>query len=378
MVENMRKNDPTTGEVITRVFDPIDNLQDTDRTVRDESIDARMISYDAAGPQFVVNGLIVETNYQNEQDRVHISAGKVVILNWHEQTKDRYGIWKLRQAAQKYSPTRTWIIHEAVVDLETEDGYFLFAKLPRNPALNTGELIVDIENIYVKDDPDYIILMLGYINAPASPRIATMLWGNVKQRVAFLDLTDVYAPDGYTGQDGKIPAVDEVNGRLILVDPTAGTNTDETVKYDAADPTAGYLSDKIVAGTGIALTEGTGADENKLVISATGGGGGGSEVIEFGFCDAADVSSWDLDINAEYAYTIVHAWLRTDTGTLTGVNVKINATAVTGINSCTVTGTKAQFTATSANTVTAGDTVTLNITPGTPEYIGGHLLIQRS
>jgi hypothetical protein len=102
------------------------------------------------------------------------------------------------------------------------------------------------------------------------------------------------------------------------------------------------------------------------------------EVIEFGFCDAADVSSWDLDISAEYAYTILHAWLRTDTGTLTGVNVKINATPVTGINSCTVTGTKAQFMATGANIVTAGDTVTLNITPGTPEYIGGHLYVQRS
>ena len=52
------------------------------------------------------------------------------------------------------------------------------------------------------------------------------------------------------------------------------TITDELVKYDAADPTSGYLADKIIAGTNITIEEGTGADENKLVISATGGGGG--------------------------------------------------------------------------------------------------------
>jgi hypothetical protein len=44
-------------------------------------------------------------------------------------------------------------------------------------------------------------------------------------------------------------------------------NKDEKVKYDSGDPTTGYLSDKVVAGTGITLAEGTGADENKLKIT---------------------------------------------------------------------------------------------------------------
>jgi hypothetical protein len=47
----------------------------------------------------------------------------------------------------------------------------------------------------------------------------------------------------------------------------AGSATDEKVKYDASDPTAGYLADKIIAGTGISVAEGTGVDENKLVIT---------------------------------------------------------------------------------------------------------------
>jgi hypothetical protein len=53
-----------------------------------------------------------------------------------------------------------------------------------------------------------------------------------------------------------------------LVESLAGA-TDEKVKYDANDPTAGYLVDKVVAGEGIILSEGTGVDENKLVITAT-------------------------------------------------------------------------------------------------------------
>ncbi len=46
---------------------------------------------------------------------------------------------------------------------------------------------------------------------------------------------------------------------------TAGTN--DKVKYDANDPTAGYIIDKFKSGTGITLSEGTGANENKLIIT---------------------------------------------------------------------------------------------------------------
>ncbi len=46
-------------------------------------------------------------------------------------------------------------------------------------------------------------------------------------------------------------------------------STDEKLKYDAADPTAGYLADKIIPGSNISINEGTGIDENKMVLSST-------------------------------------------------------------------------------------------------------------
>lgn len=50
---------------------------------------------------------------------------------------------------------------------------------------------------------------------------------------------------------------------------TGVSSDDEKVKYDVDDPTAGYLSDKVIAGDGISVEEGTGADENKLKINNT-------------------------------------------------------------------------------------------------------------
>lgn len=82
---------------------------------------------------------------------------------------------------------------------------------------------------------------------------------------SFLDLTDV--PSAYTGQGWKVVAVKaDVSGLEFI----AATSTDEKVKYDAGDPTAWYVADKIIAGTGISVAEGIWANENKLVITNEG------------------------------------------------------------------------------------------------------------
>lgn len=48
---------------------------------------------------------------------------------------------------------------------------------------------------------------------------------------------------------------------------TFNNKGDEKVKYDSNDSSSGYLSDKVVAGTGISLSEGTGGDADKLKIT---------------------------------------------------------------------------------------------------------------
>ncbi|CBA17910.1 putative cell surface protein [Acaryochloris phage A-HIS2] len=62
-----------------------------------------------------------------------------------------------------------------------------------------------------------------------------------------------------------------------------GSGTDESVKVSANDTTAGFLNGKLVAGSGITLTENNDGANETLTIAATGGSGGsgGSGGLEF-------------------------------------------------------------------------------------------------
>jgi hypothetical protein len=105
--------------------------------------------------------------------------------------------------------------------------------------------------------------------------------------------------------------------------------------------------------------------------------------IEFEFRDieAGTADEYVLDIKALVAYTINSVVLQTDDGTLTGVNVKIGATNVTGLSSVTVNTTITETAATGANSVAVGNKIVLNITTGytgTPTLIRGKLNLTRT
>jgi hypothetical protein len=82
------------------------------------------------------------------------------------------------------------------------------------------------------------------------------------------DLADVDKTDKSEGKILKVNA----DGKHVYVTDESGT--DEKVKYNAGDPAAGYLADKLVAGDGIGLGEGTGTNENKLVVTNNDSGSG--------------------------------------------------------------------------------------------------------
>lgn len=82
---------------------------------------------------------------------------------------------------------------------------------------------------------------------------------------SFIRLNDT--PSSYSSSAMKGIRVNATEDGLEFYDVV---DTDEKVKFDAGDTSAGYLSSKFVAGTGITLAEGTGANENKLVITNSG------------------------------------------------------------------------------------------------------------
>lgn len=103
---------------------------------------------------------------------------------------------------------------------------------------------------------------------------------------------------------------DDIN-ETLTISSAGGGGTDEKVKYDAGDPAAGYVVDKFIAGDGISVAEGVGADENKLVITNTDKGSDvdlsgkenvgvaagldGQHLLDYAHADIAHTNRADLD-----------------------------------------------------------------------------------
>lgn len=103
---------------------------------------------------------------------------------------------------------------------------------------------------------------------------------------------------------------------------------------------------------------------------------------EFEFADvvAGTAKDYTLIIKAKYAFRILSVCLETDNGTLTGVAVKINSTAVTSLSSITVDTAVDETDATGANIAVPGDRVYLSVAAtytGTPTLIRGSLITRR-
>jgi hypothetical protein len=98
-----------------------------------------------------------------------------------------------------------------------------------------------------------------YLESPLTVTIKLNTIGSTNTLPNSSAVSDFLIGDGSLGWNVKTLAETQIILGII--------STDEKVKYDAADPSAGYLADKIIAGTGITIAEGSGADENKLKIS---------------------------------------------------------------------------------------------------------------
>jgi uncharacterized protein (TIGR02145 family) len=179
-VEKERKDQETTAELRNRIYNTGDYKFDTDTNLRNETLDPRTFAYDAGVPQFVLYGLLVSTNWEKVANRVHVTAGGIRITNWALKAETRVKIKEILDDGGKYDPVRTWTIPETTLNLPTAVGYWLYAKLPRDEALTVGSITYCTELRLPKYYPGYITYTLGYVNPVSSPRVATMLWGNVK------------------------------------------------------------------------------------------------------------------------------------------------------------------------------------------------------
>lgn len=191
-VEVIRKDQETTAEIRTRIFTPADDMQNVDGTIRNESIDPRMLAFDASTVQFQLRGCIAESPWTDDFNKVRISAGFLELLNWPATVLRRYDIRKLEEDGGTYDPRRIWSMPDTVITLPDSDAYYVIAKLPLDPDITSGEWITSKTYIRIKADQDYIQFTAGYANASESPRILSMLWGNV--RISSAQITQAIDP----------------------------------------------------------------------------------------------------------------------------------------------------------------------------------------
>ena len=144
------------------------------------------------------------------------------------------------------------------------------------------------------------------------------------------DLADLGDVVNTAKAEGKILKVDAL-GNHEYVDDELGT--DEKVKFDSEDPTAGYITDKVIAGDGISVAEGTGGNANKLVITNDDKGSDVS-VPEAATEAPSNHGTAAVGISAKYAKEDhVHNSDNTDTTYTAGTGLTLTGTQFTSNDS---------------------------------------------
>lgn len=417
--EVVKKEQETTNELKNRLFDPADDLQDLDKTVRNESVDPRMLAYDAGVPQFSLRNALVECNVDGDYNKVKVGAGQLIMHNWEGSTKDRYEIMKIKKSGGTYDPTRIWIIEETTFNLPTNNGYWLYAKLTMAEGSTACQLLVEEDHIEVKEEVQagYLKYKLGHISDQASPRYAAMLWGNVKYGAAQPEQAVIYQPNhGLLAEqairhNGTIyvlaKADNDVNAQVCgIVSEVIDADhfryvTDGFISGGSWVAGSEYFLSPSVAGLVTTLPEPEVWSVGQVRISLGWATTQGLKVEidvgdvieelpavrlkgiwdrEFEFCiNQGYAESFTADYYAVYPYKILELIIGVDNGTLPASSIQINGVPVTGLNNITISG-KAVFTASNLNEVVEGNEVTVNTSgdyTGDPQVIKGKLKIMR-
>lgn len=167
------------------------------------------------------------------------------------------------------------------------------------------------------------------------------------------------------GETYTMGTVAKATGAWIKILGSAGSKDSVFLKSGTGITVARYDNDTITIAAGAASVAGMGDDIN----------------FEFADIVYGISQTYTLDIKASYGYTITSASLEVDTGTLTGIAVKINSTAVTSLSSITADTGVDETNATGTNTVVAGDRIYIITSTGytgAPTVLRGKLKITRT
>lgn len=163
--ESTRRDTETTGELRRRLIDPLDDKLKVDNIIRNESIDPRMLSWDAGIPQWFLKGALVETDVGGDYNKVNVGAGIISVANDPTKTLERYEIQKIKDDDGDYDPTRSWVIAETTITLDDDAAHFVYAKIDISENSTDCEIVITPDRIEPKAaiEDSYIFYEMGTI-----------------------------------------------------------------------------------------------------------------------------------------------------------------------------------------------------------------------
>ena len=87
-VDSVRANETTTGEVVNKLLDPIDNKLKVDRRVRRKSLDPVMLSPDASTIQYSIRRGTVESGVDSNPNKIRINPGVLLSHNFYAVSRE--------------------------------------------------------------------------------------------------------------------------------------------------------------------------------------------------------------------------------------------------------------------------------------------------
>lgn len=98
---------------------------------RKDSIDAYKLDPASGQPQFSLKGAIVETNVDDNANKIRINDGALISHNFNALSRTERRI--VEQSATPYDPTREWTIAQEDITLPNNNLHFLYIKVPIEP-----------------------------------------------------------------------------------------------------------------------------------------------------------------------------------------------------------------------------------------------------
>ena len=272
-----RKNVETVNSLKNKVFDPIDDKFQPEN-IRSESIDPRMLAYDAGIPQFFIKNCLFDC----KDDYVEIGTGEISITNWSAETLSRWGIKELPR--EDYNPLKTWNFAATGIDYPSTGGCFAYSKVSLSPASTDFTIELNEDHVEAKRfiEDGFLYYKLGYITEEISGvRYAEMLWGNTKPASSpssvvediawdFNDVTtgvaqtyylDVKASFGYNILSAVLQSDSTMDNMAVKINGTAITGLSAIDVTTAISDTAATAANEVVID-----------DQVTLVTSGTDGG----------------------------------------------------------------------------------------------------------